>query len=966
MLTLSLNDNWLVTDEPLYRTAEQFRTVLAKPDSEWMEAALPCDIHMPLIAAGRIQEPLVEAHTFGAEWTEKRSWWFKTEFHIEEAALAMDRIELTIESIDAHGDLFLNGQPLGQHRSAFYPCVREVRGMLQPGSNVLLVRVTLGVEEVHELDYDRFNSQIGMERAHNRGDRRRVAVRRPQYSFGWDWGPRVATCGIVGTASLTAYNKATIRSVSAVTASIEGDAATVQFEVEAERFHPYATADAEVVIEVRYAGNSGNIDNIGNVGNTSKTSNIGNTSNTSNIGNTSNVGNIGNVTNTDNVGHAGTGSTAGTADAAASSGSESGTAALRLCTELPLRSGLNYISLEGSISNPRLWWPNGMGDPYCYTVHATVISEGIRHEYPPFEFGIRTIALDQQRIADGERRFGFAVNGVPVFAKGANWIPADSIYARISDSKYAALVDDAREANFNMLRIWGGGIYERPAFYQACDRAGIMIWHDFMFACALYPDDLASFREEVSQEMDYQTRRLRNHPALALWCGNNEDHWGYGLRVDSGENAPYFGGSACYNELAPRIVHNNCPHIPYWNGSPYGGAHPNGASEGDCHYWHEAMMSPNMLQRITPEQYDRVDAKFVSEYGYIGPCSKRTIQRYHGEQPIERNGELWALHNNFYEKDTVNAGIELHYSDTSGSLLSLDDYLLYAGLCQGLMYGYSLEAFRYKAHCSGALFWMYNDCWGEIGWSIIDYYLDRKAAYHFVRRAFAPVKLIAREQDGLIRIIGINETARDIACPAEYGYIALDGSRRDTALCKLRLPARSRGEVLAFAKTAADAQVGCWFVQPQASAQAQADGGTANGAGGGIGGAAIGASGCKDEGSAGGGSEDNGNSSNSAGATAPQAIAPAILRCLPMKQLKLPEAYIEQSEPVRIGNSWEFTVSSRQYAHAVHFSLPEDVKLSDEYFDLLPGEARTLTIRDEAGLLDSLPMQAKSVRCKSV
>jgi len=881
MLTMSLKDNWFVTDEPLYRTAEQYRTVLAKPIEQWMEASLPCDIHMPLLASGKIQEPLVAAHAFDAEWTEKRSWWFRTTFQIDDSTLGMDRVELVIESIDARGDLFLNGNPLGRHHSAFYPFVKEIRSLLQPGSNELLVRVTLGVEEASEMDYDRFNSQIGLEKAHHRGDPRRVLVRRPQYSFGWDWGPRVATCGIVGNASLIAYKSAAIRSVSAVTKSLQGDAATVRFEVELERFHPYATADAEVEIEVRHTA----------------------------------------------------GSTAGkpAGDAAGDTPINSpNNAALRLHTELPLRSGLNFIELEGSISQAKLWWPNGMGEPYRYTVHVFVISEGVRHAYPPFELGVRTITLDQRLLAEGERRFGFIVNGVPAFAKGANWIPADSIYARIPDRKYEALIEEARECHFNMLRVWGGGIYERAAFYQACDRAGIMIWQDFMFACALYPDDLASFREEVRQEMDYQTRRLRNHPSLALWCGNNEDHWGYQLRSDFGENAPYFGGAACYNELAPRIVHSNCPHIPYWNGSPYGGTHPNSTLAGDCHYWHDGMMSPNMAQRITPEQYDTVHAKFVSEYGYIGPCSKRTIQRYHGSAPIDRHGELWSLHNNFYERETVNAGIELHYSDTSDNALSLDDYLLYAGLCQGLMYGYSLEAFRYNRNCSGALFWMYNDCWGEIGWSIIDYYLDRKAAYHFVRRAFAPIKLIAREIDGYIRIIGINETSRAVTCTAEYGYVAFDGTKRITKPRELQLPAYSRGEVLVFAKSPEDERRGCWFVQPLYGADTYG---------------------------------------NDAGSPEPKPypfIAPAILRSMPVKQLELPDAPIELSGPIRLGNDLQYTVSSQSYAHAVHFSLPEETKLSDEYFDLLPGEARTIMIRDEANIIGNRPVQAKSVRCKFV
>ena len=146
------------------------------------------------------------------------------------------------------------------------------------------------------------------------------------------------------------------------------------------------------------------------------------------------------------------------------------------------------------------------------------------------------------------------------------------------------------------------------------------------------------------------------------------------------------------------------------------------------------MMNDEMQKRITPEEFDKVTAKFVSEYGYVGPLKKSSIKKYHKEAHLDISSEIWQHHNNTFEKDTVAAGIKYHYTDPEK--LDIDSYLLYAGLCQGLMYSYSLEAFRYKKECSGGLFWMYNDCWGETGWTIIDYYLTRKISYYFVKRAF--------------------------------------------------------------------------------------------------------------------------------------------------------------------------------------------------------------------------------------
>ena len=204
-----------------------------------------------------------------------------------------------------------------------------------------------------------------------------------------------------------------------------------------------------------------------------------------------------------------------------------------------------------------------------------------------------------------------------------------------------------------------------------------MLWHDFMFACALYPDYQDWFREAVERELDHQTRRLRNHASIALWCGGNENHWGF---VDWWD-APIFCGAECYNRIAPQVVARNCPEVPYWNSSPYGGPHPNGDEAGDRHHWHECMMSSEMAQRIAPEEYGKVGAKFVSEYGYIGPCCKSSVIRYHGGAAIDRSSSTWRHHNNTFERGTVVAGIEKHYRDAAE--LSLDDYPLYGGPARG-------------------------------------------------------------------------------------------------------------------------------------------------------------------------------------------------------------------------------------------------------------------------------------------
>ncbi|QJD84888.1 glycoside hydrolase family 2 protein [Cohnella herbarum] len=826
MYTMKLNENWAVRFEELSEGADRHREVALRTEG-WMKgASLPCDIHMPLIEAGHIEEPLVRDHFFDCEWTENKSWWFKKLIRLSNEELSPSRIELVLESLDAEADIFLNGSALGHHRSAFYPYRQEVKRLLREGDNELLVRVTSGLE-LHSgpAETERFKERVGIEKGHNRGDLRRVFVRKPQYGFGWDWGPRVATCGIVGGVYLEGHEEATIRHIHAYTESIAGNEAIVRFEAEIENFHPYSTLEAEVNVKLSFAG-----------------------------------------------------------EVVAS-----------LSRGMPLRSGLNYVDFRQTLTNAKLWWPNGMGRPELYQVSFSLVVGKRKISFPDFDMGIRTIELNQDPVSGGERLFAIYVNGVRTFCKGANWIPADSIYARITDEKYTEIISEAKEAQFNMLRVWGGGLYETDAFYEACDRNGIMVWQDFMFACALYPDDLEWFREEVKEEMEYQTCRLRNHPSIVLWCGNNENHWNFDMWKQANPDESFVGGAISYNELAPRIVRRNCPEIPYWNGSPYGGIHPNGEESGDNHYWFEAMMSPEMVKRITPERYDDWNSKFVSEYGYIGPCRKSTIERYHAGEPLDREGCIWKLHNNMYEKDTVAAGITKHYADAGG--LDLDRYLLYAGLCQGLMYGYSLEAMRYRRDCSGALFWMYNDCWGEIGWSVIDYDLKRKISWYFAKRACAPVAFIVREADGVLRAVGINETGIDIRCELDYGYVSFDGLTRLTEQATVLLPAYSRDCVLTFPKLEQDWTSGCWFVSPKPELSVVE-------------------------------------------------TLPAILRGGVVRDLKLPSPALSVRDFVRLDYGVRFTIATDVYAHAVHFSLPDHVKLSDEFFDLLPGQSRTITIYD--------------------
>ncbi len=839
MYKLDLNHNWMLRSEGLHWGPEMLPAVMSR-ENGWICAGLPCDVHMPLIDNNIIKEPLEADNCYESEWIEEKSWWFKKVFTADERLLEADISELTLESLDAEADIFLNGFHLGHHRSAFYEFTTDVGNYLKKGENILIVRVSSGLEHVKEQDIaaisECINTEIINGRA-DRGDKRRAFIRKPQYVYGWDWSPRTATCGIMKDVYIKAYKKLAVRGVHVVTESAAKDA-ELCFEIEVENLHPYSSMDADLKLEI-FLGEEKVID---------------------------------------------------------------------LKREVFLRSGLNYFSIDAVINDAMLWWPNGMGAQPLYGIRVSAASGQACDQYPVFRYGIRTLKLNLDKINANERLFAFEINRVKVFCKGADWIPADSIYARVSDEKYGMLIREAKEANINMLRIWGGGIYERDIFYDKCDEYGIMIWHDFMFACAMYPDNLEWFRNEVEKEIDYQTGRLRNHPSIVLWCGNNENTWGFDEWWNGDKKAPFYGGAVCYNEIAPRIVRKNCGNIPYWNGSPYGGEHPNGNEAGDRHHWHDCTMNQDMEKRITPEEYDKVESKFVSEYGYIGPCRKSSKIKYHSGAPLDKNGGIWQLHNNVFEKKTVPAGIAKHYAEPDK--LDIDDYLLYAGLCQGLMYSYSLEALRFKENCWGSLFWMYNDCWGETGWTIIDYYLMRKPSFYYVKRAFAAKSLILRGKDGVLKVMGVNDTAEAVAFEAEYGYMAFDGKDKKCSKALILLEPYSRNIVLEFVKGGYDLTKGICYVMPIS------------------------------------GEID---------------VLPATFRAGDFRKLCIPEAIVTVSDLRQDEDNMIFKVCSDTYAHAVHFELDDDIHLSDEYFDLLPGENREVTVYGAADKLCAGDIRPKAI-----
>lgn len=415
--------------------------------------------------------------------------------------------------------------------------------------------------------------------------------------------------------------------------------------------------------------------------------------------------------------------------------------------EMALTEGL-VVNLKSEIQNPKLWWPNGYtsitGEQTLYQLEITLHSGTQTIDSRHFQIGLRTLELRREPDQWGES-FTFIVNGVPVFAKGANWIPADSFITRTTDAQLEYLIKSAADAHMNMLRVWGGGIYEEERFYDLCDRYGILIWQDFSFACSVYPAD-DDFAENVRIEAIENVRRLRHRASLALWCGNNEMEqgwvdWGWNQPADAYNQTMKAGYDRMYHHLLPAVIAAEDPDHPYWpssasSGIPFG--QPNGDQRGDMHYWEVwHARKPFTAYR---EQFPR----FMSEFGFQALPTYKTIQSY--AEPADQNMNSYIMEH--HQRSGNGNGLMLsQMTDTFRSANSFQSlvYLSMVLQAEGIRYG--VEHWRrHRNRVSGTLIWQLNDCWPVASWSSVDYFGRWKALHYAAKRFYAPM-LLSVEDD---------------------------------------------------------------------------------------------------------------------------------------------------------------------------------------------------------------------------
>ncbi len=399
----------------------------------------------------------------------------------------------------------------------------------------------------------------------------------------------------------------------------------------------------------------------------------------------------------------------------------------------PVCAGTSTMKL--SVPEPQLWWPNNMGEQPLYDVDVTLEdATGIEVDRWTRRIGLRTLHLDRHTDEWGES-FQFVVNDVPFFAKGANWIPADAYNNRVTPERYRDLVSSSADVNMNMLRVWGGGLYEEDVFYDLCDEYGICVWQDFMFACFTYPTFDDAFMATVEQEAIDNVRRLRHHASLALWCGNNELEQGLVDVEWTDVSMSWEDYSKLYDTMLPRIVAEHDGQTDYWPASPHtpgmDRADHSNPARGDAHLW-------DVWHGLKPfEWYRTCEHRFNSEFGFQSFPEPKTTHSYTEHQ--DRNITSFVMEH--HQRSGIGNSIIMHYMLNWFRLpVGFEATLWTSQILQGMAMKYAVEHWRRSMpRGMGTIFWQLNDMWPVASWASIDYHHRWKALHFMARRFFAPL-----------------------------------------------------------------------------------------------------------------------------------------------------------------------------------------------------------------------------------
>lgn len=441
--------------------------------------------------------------------------------------------------------------------------------------------------------------------------------------------------------------------------------------------------------------------------------------------------------------------------------------------------GENNIAAKFEMDHIKLWWPNGLGDQKRYQFRAVILDNEKEVASRAVRRGLRTIEVVSQSDEKG-KSFYFKVNGKPVFIKGANYIPQDNFLPRVTKDRYEHVINTAVSSNMNMLRVWGGGIYENDVFYDLCDEKGLLVWQDFMFACTMVAP-LENVKMNIIAEAKYNVKRLRNHCSIALWCGNNEatqfmneKFWGHtkdNFKTQKDSASVFNTYDEVFHTVLPGILKVYDDEKFYWASSPnyenYSMKYNFNLASGDVHYW-------GVWWGKEPfEKYNEVVGRFMSEYGFQSFPELETVKKYTIPSDYDINSEVMKSH----QRSTIGNGTITHYMKEMFAVPEKFENFLYVGqILQAEGIKMALEAHRRaKPYCMGTLNWQIDDCWPVASWSSMDYYGRWKAQQYMTKHAFNKYLISAVKVKDSIQIHAVSDLYQSVKAVLQVSLLDFDG-----------------------------------------------------------------------------------------------------------------------------------------------------------------------------------------------
>ncbi len=722
MKEIELNKNWSLVK----------KTKDENIDVE-IDVEVPSSVFEALINNKIIENPFYGLNEHAVDWVYKSDWEYSISFDVSNEMLKYDRIILRFDGIDTISKIELNDTHLDNTDNMFRHYEYNVKELLKSKNNELKVLIQspyrIAQEEIkkhgHVLKIDA-SSIPGVQ-----------FLRKAQYSFGWDWGPRLPDIGIWKPVKLI---------------GCENNRIDTFYLIQNFKYNkdPLKIADPKEIesIKIEFVNLEVQVELDNDV---------------------------------------------------------NGEFSIEVMLKPPNQKFVikdtkvekKSASLSFDIKQPELWWIHELGTPNLYELTLT-LKKGTAVIDERFEkIGIRDLKLVRNPDKWGET-FYFLLNGVPVFAKGANWIPIDSFIPRGKKlGLYAMNLQCAKKANMNMIRVWGGGIYEDDEFYNLCDELGILVWQDCSFACAIYESD-QKYLDNVKVEVTQNVKSLRNHSCLALWCGNNEVEWfidiyelfSFKLRLRSLFKHRK-GNIFLFEEFIHEIINNHDPQRPYWPSSPSNGGRfgnrkrgllrSNSPKRGDSHYWGVWHLSKPF------SAYRSFDSRFMSEFGFESFPSMKTIETF---CPPDQYDFYSPIMENHQKNRSGNKKIMKYMKRRFIIPKIFEKQVVLSQITQGEAIEYGVEHWRINRnnyHCMGSLYWQLNDCWPVASWSSLDYYGRWKALHYFAKRFYKPFLACAYETKDNVDLYLIN----DLRVPQKgklkweivdsNGTILAEGEKNETA-----------------------------------------------------------------------------------------------------------------------------------------------------------------------------------------